>query len=79
MPPLYEFVIRGNLSPDAVPALSGFTRSAEDEFLILRGALPAGQNLSTVLAQFAALGLGLHSFRLLPEEQREHSRVTPTG
>jgi hypothetical protein len=79
MPPCYEFVIRGNLSPDAVPALSGFTRTVEDEFLILRGALPAGQDLSTVLAQFAALGLGLHSLRLLPEEQRKHSPVTPAG
>jgi hypothetical protein len=79
VPPCYEFVIRGNLSPDAVPSLSGFTRSVEDEFLIMRGALPAGQDLSTVLAQFAALGLGLHSLRLLPEEQREQSGVTPAG
>jgi hypothetical protein len=78
MPPCYEFVIRGNVSPTAVPALSGFTRTVEDGFLILRGVLPADQDLSTVLAQFAALGLGLHSLRLLREE-KECSRVAPTG
>ena len=66
MPVRYEFVVRGQLSPEAVPALSQFERSVEDGDTVLRGALESEKELPKVLGQFASLGLGLHAVRQLP-------------
>lgn len=63
----YEFVLRGSLSPDALPALAGFDRVTEDGSVVLRGTLPPECTLSDVLGQFEALGLGLHSFHQFTE------------
>jgi hypothetical protein len=63
----YEFVVRGQLGPQAVPALSHFERSVENGYTVLRGALESEHELPEVLGEFASLGLGLHAVRKLPE------------
>jgi hypothetical protein len=75
----YEFVIRGHLDQEAIPALSGFTRVAGGGEVVLRGALDSEQDLALVLGQFASLGLGLHAFRQLPEssESGDESGANP--
>jgi len=68
MPSRYEFVLRGRIDRTAVPALSGFTRTTQGDFVVFRGDLDSDQGLADVLAQFAALGLGLHAVRELPDD-----------
>ena len=67
----YEFVIHGRLDREVVPALSAFTRTADGDFVVLRGNLDPAGGLADVLATFAELGLGLHSFRQVPDDDAD--------
>ena len=66
MPSRYQFTLRGHLDGGVVPALADFARSEDSGFLVLTGELAPGVTLGDVLAQFAALGLGLHAVTELP-------------
>jgi hypothetical protein len=68
MPSRYEFVLRGRIDRTSVPALAGFTRTTRGDFVVFRGDLDSDQGLADVLGQFAALGLGLHAVRELPDD-----------
>lgn len=63
----YEFVLLSRVER-AVPALSEFTRTTHGDFVIFRGELDPDGGLADALSQFAALGLGLHSFQKLDED-----------
>jgi hypothetical protein len=79
MPVRYEFVMRGDLGPEAVPALSDFVRTFEDGYTVLRGTLPTEHELPQVLGQFASLGLGLHAVRQLPASADDPLKSFPQG
>jgi hypothetical protein len=66
VPVHYEFVVLGDLRPQAVPTLSHFEVSTDGGYTVLRGTLESEADLPTVLGEFAALGLGLHGVRQLP-------------
>lgn len=77
MPSRYEFVLQGRVDR-AVPALAQFTRTTQDDMVIFRGELDSDGGLAEALSQFAALGLGLHSFRELADDDSS-APAAPSG
>ena len=73
MPSHYEFILRGRVDRDAIPALATLGRTEEGEFVVFSGHLAPGLGLADVLGQFAALGLGLHAVRELPDDPDDES------